>query len=308
MGRPHRFVDNESGIVELTSRCVHGRFLMRPSSEINDRIVGIIGRAQRLTGVRLFAFNFQSNHSHELAAVDSVEQMAAYERILKSNLARELGRTHEWKEKFWGRRYHSACLADDELDQQKRLRYILANGCKDGLVDSPLDWPGVSTAWALSQGIWTLKGTWLDRSSDRGSGNKKGQNGPIRVEETVQLSPLPFMEQWSRDKQQTWFRDLLRDIEEEARNRRHRERRPSLGVKRILKQDPHDKPANFKPSPAPLFHATNRDERRKLLHARVLKEAAYRFAAQRLSRGLPDVVFPNDCFLPPHVRAQRGPP
>ena len=100
MGRPHRFVDNESGIVELTSRCVQGRFLMRPSSQVNDRILGIIGRAQRLTGVRLYAFNFQSNHSHELAGVDSVEQMAAYECILKGNLARELGRHYEWKEQF----------------------------------------------------------------------------------------------------------------------------------------------------------------------------------------------------------------
>ncbi len=295
-------MDNESGIVELTSRCVQGRFLMRPSSEVNDRILGIIGRAQRLTGVRLYAFNYQSNHSHELTGVDSVEQMAAYECILKGNLARELGRHHEWQEKFWGRRYHSASLADDELDQQKRLRYILANGCEDGLVDSPLDWPGVSTAWALSKGLWTLKGTWLDRSSER------SEKGPIEVEETVQLSPLPFMEHWSRDRQRKWFCDLLRDIEDEARNRRRRESRRSVGIKRILKQNPHESPANFRPSPAPLFHASSPNERRRLRAARELKEAAYQFAAERLRRGLKHVAFPEDCFLPPHVRTQRGPP
>ena len=305
MGRPHRFVDNESGIVELTSRCVQGRFLMRPSSQVNDRILGIIGRAQRLTGVRLYAFNYQSNHSHELAGVDAVEQMADYECILKGNLARELGRHYEWREKYWGRRYHSASLADDERDQQKRLRYVLANGCKDGLVDSPLDWPGVSTAWALSQGIWTLKGTWLDRSSER------SENGPIEVEETVQLSPLPFMEHWSRDRQRQWFCDVLREIEDEARDQRRREGRRSVGVKRILTQNPHDMPANFQPSPAPLFHASSPQERQKLRFAREIKEASYQFAAERLRRGLPDVVFPEDCFLPPHVqsrRGQRGPP
>jgi hypothetical protein len=305
MGRPHRFLDNDSGIVELTSRCVQGRFLMRPSSEVNDRILGVIGRAQRLTGVRLFSFNYQSNHSHDLVGVHSVEQMAAYERFLKGNLAKELGRQYEWKEKFWGRRYHSACLAEDELDQQKRLRYILANGCKDGLVDSPLDWPGVSTAWALSQGIWTLKGTWLDRSSERSG---RGKSGPIEIEETVQLSPLPFMEHWSRDEQRTWFRDIIRDIAEEARDRRRRENRRSVGVTRILEQDPHGAPASFRPSPAPLFHATHPVERQKLTYARELKEAAYRFAAEQLRRGNLDVVFPDDCFLPPHVRPKRGPP
>ena len=311
MGRHHRFVDNESGIVELTSRCIQGRFLMRPSSEVNDRILGIIGRAQRLTGVRLFAFNFQSNHSHELCAVDSVEQMATYQRFLKGNLAKELGRTYEWREKFWGRRYHSSSLADDELDLQARLRYILANGVKDGLVDSPLDWPGASTAWALSRGIWTLKGTWLDRSDRRHestNGKRNGNKEPTRVEEIVQLSPLPFMEHWSRDKQRQWFCDLLRDIEDEAKKRRRRDNRTSVGVKRILNQNPHARPRNFRPSPAPLFHARNREERQKLVYARETKEAAYQFAAQQLRRGLHDVVFPDDCFLPSHVKAQRARP
>jgi hypothetical protein len=116
------------------------------------------------------------------------------------------------------------------------------------------------------------------------------------------------MEHWSRDEQRTWFRDILRDIEEEARDRRRRENRRSVGVTRILKQDPHASPANFQSSPAPLFHATNRDERRKLRYARQLKEAAYQFAAEQLRRGVPDVVFPDDCFLPPHVRTERGPP
>jgi REP element-mobilizing transposase RayT len=305
MGRPHRFLDNESGVVELTSRCVQGRFLMRPSSEVNDLILGIIGRAQRLTGVRLFAFNYQSNHVHELAAVDSVEQMAAYQRFLKGNLAKELGRHYDWKEKFWGRRYHSACIADDELDQQKRLRYILANGCKDGLCDSPLDWPGVSTAWALSQGLWTLKGTWLDRSSQRSG---RGESDPVPVEETVHLSPLPFMEHWSKERRRQWFCDIIRDIEREARERKRTEGTRSVGVKRILQQNPHDMPRNFRPSPAPLFHATNDVERRKLRNARELKEAAYQFAAERLRRGVIDSVFPDDCFLPPHVRTERGPP
>ena len=227
--------------------------------------------------------------------------MADYECILKGNLARELGSHYEWREKYWGRRYHSASLADDEVDQQKGLRYVLANGCKDGLVDSPLDWPGVSTAWALSKGIWTLKGTWLDRSSER------SEKGPIEVEETVKLSPLPFMEDWSRDRQRGWFCGVLRDIEDEARERRRREGKRSVGVKRILTQNPYEMPANFQPSPAPLFHASSPKERQKLRLARELKEASYQFAAERLRRGLPNVVFPENCFLTPARPSPTGP-
>ena len=301
MGRPHRFIDNESGIVELTSRCVQGRFLMRPSSLVNDRILGIIGYAQRMTGARLFIFNVQSNHDHGIGQFNGVEQMAEYERLRKGNLAKELGGIHDWKEKFWGRRYNSICLADDELTQQKRLRYVLANGVKDGLVDSPLEWPGVSPAWHLANGIWKLTGTRLDRSSDR-------KNGPKEVEETVELSPMPFMEHWSPEKQRQWFRDTIRDIEDEARERRHRENRRSVGVANILRFHPHDKPADFKPTPAPLFHASSPEEKRKLRYARELKEAAYQFAAQKMRRGEPCVSFPDDCFLPPHVIGKRGPP
>jgi hypothetical protein len=116
------------------------------------------------------------------------------------------------------------------------------------------------------------------------------------------------MEHWSRDEQRTWFRDIIRDISEEARDRRRRENRRSVGVTRILEQDPHGAPASFRPSPAPRFHATHPAERQKLAYARELKEAAYRIAAEKLRRGILDVVFPDDCFLPPHVRTKRGPP
>ena len=86
---------------------------MAPSESVNDRILGIIGRAQRATGVELFAFTYMSNHSHTLARPDGVKRMAAYARFVNGNVAREVGREVGWREKFWGERYHSASLADD---------------------------------------------------------------------------------------------------------------------------------------------------------------------------------------------------
>ena len=63
-----------------------------------------------------------------------------------------------------------------------------------------------------------------------------------------------------------------------------------------------------KAAPAPMSHTTNPTERQKLAYVRELKEAGYQCASEQLRRGLPDVAFPDDCFLPPHVRAERGPP
>ena len=56
MSRQLRFMPPEgSGLVEVTTRTVHGRFLLAPSGELNDLILGALGRAQELYSVRLIA-------------------------------------------------------------------------------------------------------------------------------------------------------------------------------------------------------------------------------------------------------------
>jgi hypothetical protein len=47
MPRPLRFVP-EHALVEITTRTLQGRLLLRPSPELNDLVLGIVGRAQDL--------------------------------------------------------------------------------------------------------------------------------------------------------------------------------------------------------------------------------------------------------------------
>ena len=47
MSRPLRFVPEHSRI-EITTRTFQGRLLLRPSPELTDIILGIIGKAQAL--------------------------------------------------------------------------------------------------------------------------------------------------------------------------------------------------------------------------------------------------------------------
>ena len=56
-------LDNESGLVEITSRTLHGRYLLRPSAESNAIILGALGRAQAKYGGYLHAFIVLSNHN-----------------------------------------------------------------------------------------------------------------------------------------------------------------------------------------------------------------------------------------------------
>ena len=94
--------------------------------------------------------------------------MSEFMCYLNSNLAREVGRLADWKEKFWGRRYQSIVVSDEEEAQISRLRYILAHGAKEGLVGSPLQWPGAHAAPALVTGD-PLVGVWtVPRNTDIG--------------------------------------------------------------------------------------------------------------------------------------------
>ena len=297
MARSIRMLDNESGVVEITSRIQHGRYLLRPSPETNDLVLGVLGRAQAKYGVTLYAFVFLSNHFHLLMRAYSAIQMSRFVGFLKGNIAKELGRLHDWREHVWGRRYHSASVGDSEEAQASRFLYILANGCKEGLVASPLEWPGVSSTRALYHGKREMSGTWYDRTAQYHA-LRRSKNEVFPSIETVYLSPLPFLESRSRDEQRAFVVDAVHRLEEEtARNHRKNGTEP-LGARVVQRQKPHDKPEEFKASPAPMFHAT-REEFWAMRYARAARVAAYRVAAERLKRGEIDVRFPAGCFPPP---------
>lgn len=298
MGRYLRLIDSVGGVVEVTFRTVQGRYLMRPSSQVNDIILGVLGRAQAKFPVELFAFVFLSNHAHILMRVESAERMAEFTGFLKSNLAKELGRIYDWREKFWAKRYHSASVADSEKIQTERFLYLLKNSCKENLVASPLEWPGVSSAAALYRGEMTMTGTWYNRTAEYRA-RQRGKRKLFPSTETVYLSPLPFLEHCSAKEQREFVVNAVRQVEEETRARHQQERTRPLGARRVRRQNPHAKPKSFEPSPGKLFHYSTNEELLAMRTARDMTEAAYRDAAKRLRRGEADVRFPQGTFPPP---------
>ena len=70
MPRPLRFVPPGS-LVEITTRTIQGRLLLRPSPELTDIILGVIGKAQSLYGMAIHAFVFVSTHGHFLLSPSS---------------------------------------------------------------------------------------------------------------------------------------------------------------------------------------------------------------------------------------------
>ena len=114
MSRPLRFIPDGGALVEVACRTIHSRFLLRPGRELDEIIVGVLGRAQRLYKMRICGYMFASSHYHLLLDVDDARQLSQFMCYVGSNVAREAGRLYRWPEKFWSRRYRAIVVSGED--------------------------------------------------------------------------------------------------------------------------------------------------------------------------------------------------
>ena len=299
MSRQLRFIPDGGALVEVTCRTLQGRFLLRPSPTLDEIIVGVLGRAQRRYKVRVCGYMFASTHFHLLLDVDTAKQLARFMGYVASNIAREVSRLHGWKDKIWSRRYQGIVVSGEEEAQVARLRYILANGTKEGLTARPQDWPGVHVARALVQGE-DLTGTWFNRTQEYTARNRGETFDRLKYAspEILHLSPLPC---WKHLPEKVW-RDrainLIHGIEAEAAIKRSRTGSQPPGASAILGRHPHERPKHLQKSPAPLFHTASAKVRRELWTAYRWFVASFREAADKLRAGDRNAAFPLGSFPP----------
>ncbi len=285
--------------MEVTSRTIQSRFLLRPSPELNEIIVGALGRAQELYPVNLCGAAFLSNHYHLLLWVPDAKRLADFMGHFNSNLAREVGRRTRWGDKIWSRRYQSIAVSGEEAAQIDRMKYLLSNGVKEGLVRKPEDWPGVSSVRALRDGA-PLRGYWFDRTKEYAARNQNKEFGRLdfATEYQLELVRLPCWQHLSEATFRERIRGLLREIEEEGAKRREESGIEPLGASAILKQHPESRPVNTKKSPAPLFHAATRKVREQMWEAYAMFLASFRDAAEKWRAGDRTAQFPAGSFPP----------
>ncbi len=309
--RPIRHLPEGGGVVEITTRTIHGRFLLKPGREANDRIAGVIGRALDLhPTVKLFGYWFLSNHYNLLGWFANVDTMRSFMTFVNSNLARELGSLYGWKEKFWGRRYR-AILVVDSQSEVKRLAYLLAQGTKEGLVARPREWPGLNCLETLVSGT-QIVGRWIDRT---GLYNARRRGQPVSEADFVvlcpiSLAPLPAWTALTEEERRFRISDLVEAIERKAAEDCSNRGRPPMGAKKILAQDPHAHPTHIARSAAPMCHASSRTSFWRYARSYGGFLAIYRDLSDRLLEGDLTALeeFPKRCFRPappPRVRARK---
>ncbi len=288
-----RYIPPES-LVEITARTVGARFLMRPSPALNAAILAILGRALSLFPVTLHAFAFMSNHWHALITPVDARAVSQFLQHVHSNIARTANRLHDWSGPVI-RRASTAIVADDAAEA--RLHYILSQGAKEGLVASPLDWPGVHCARALA-GREVLRGVWRDRSQESRLRTAKGGRQALAAElETtypIELAPIRMWSHLSEDERRDRVQRMIREIEREARRQHPR----PLGALSVCQADPTARPDESKRSKAPFIHTASAENRRRFHTLRTIFELEYRAAACAVREQRPARI-PSNCF-PPH--------
>ena len=286
-------------MVESSQTTLQNRRLLRAGPDFNEKVVGILSRAQELYPVRLHAFVCLSSHYHALATHDDPEVMAGFHGHLNTNLSKEVGRSYGWDGTVFPQRYHAVELSDEPEIERARLKYLLSNGVKEGLVASPLDWPGVSAAKALVSGA-PLKGNWIDRTSYWEARNR-GEDvtlGDFTHAREVHFEPLPSMQHLSKEAYRAMIAELVQEIEDEGRAMHRREGTRPLGVAAILAEDPEFRPREVEKRPCPWFHVLDPELKKALYTALVAILVQYREAAERLKQGDRSARFPLHTFTP----------
>jgi hypothetical protein len=299
MGRPLRMF--EPGVVyECTSRTIQGRYLLRPSELVNALIVGIIGYAlAKCPGIEIYGVHFLSNHATWLLSSSDPSQVSQFMKAVNEHISKEMGdeRVHDWSGSLWGRRYKPIAVIGEAM-MIERMKYLLSQGCKEGLVATPFEWPGVTCVHALLRGE-PLEGTWYDRTAFARALARKRQSEPVDLEDfgtphVIEFAKLPCWAHMSDDQYREAIQSLVDEITEETAAEYQGK---VLGAKAILEMNPHDMPAEFVPTPAPVCHASSRADREAYRERYAEFVAAYRHAADLLRRGL-HAVFPLYSYPP----------
>jgi hypothetical protein len=293
-------------LVEVTGRAIGARALLTPGPNprtFNEIVVGVMGRALEVSPLEPCACVWTSNHYHMLVRVHEQQQLSRFMQHLACNISKEVGRIRDWSGSLWARRYDAIVVSDEPAAQWNRLKYLLSHGVKEGLCESPLEWPGVHAAKALVHGE-PLEGFWFNRTKEWAARNRGLEFGyyDFATKYRVGFSPLPAFRDLPPEEYRQRVADLIGEIEDEGRRKREeREDDTVAGVEAVLSQNPYQPPTRqAKRSARPVFHFQSKEAKESLWGELKAFMEEYRFAADALQSGRQEAIdwFPEGSYRP----------
>jgi hypothetical protein len=276
MARPLCFIRRDE-LLDITIRTHEGRALLRPTRAMTACVLSVLARCLALYRVDLHAFVFLSNHGHLMATVENALHATCFIRDFKRETTKGIRRLTGWKGKVWASGRPIPILDGDAAIY--RVKYTLANGVKEGLVDHPLAWPGANSSRAL-----------LGDMQIAVPATRKAEDPAL-----IRLTPIAPFRALSPEEHRGQIERLIGEVVDEARLAR--DGKPCLGLRRILDVDPFE-PIALEKTRRPLAHATSIEAVLDFKAARAAHEEAFRRATGRLREAGRPVPFPHDSFPP----------
>ncbi len=266
----------------VTRRCTQREFLLKPSPLVNEIFKYVLAVAARRYGIVLHAACVMSNHYH-LVLTDPRANLPRFSQLLDSVLARALNALHSRWESFWAPSSYSAVSLETPKDVVRKTVYTLANPVLARLVAHGREWPGV---WSAFDRIGA-GGEILQRPEHFFS--KKGTMPAAEV--LIFSTPRGFA---SPEAFRAAVAKGLAALEDRVARRMAAAGKQFLGLHRISKQRPTDRPDGGEPRRAlnPRVAAHDRWRRIEALHRRAEFLTAYREALESFRRGVRNVIFP----------------
>ncbi len=298
-------------LYEVTLATFQSRYFFIPSKLLNLLIIGVLAYSQREYGLRLCFTVFLSNHGHLLLRADSAQQVADFLCLSKSQIAKEVQRLCGWTGGIFQAHSTITPVTDETEAQIARLRYLLSQGLKEGLVPHPSKWPGVHAVKALLTGAMRMRGTWIRRSERyevdrsrrraRSSRARRRHRNPRDFEDTVylELSPLPCWDGLEPKEIARRTRELVQELRVEYAEQRRQVRRDyrrHLTDRSQFCRRPQSAPRSERPK----VHAATLGEWKRWVDALESWTARYRAASRRLRQGELEAIeeFPENAFVP----------
>jgi hypothetical protein len=242
------------------------------TSYMKQIIEGILARVQRDHKVTLIDHLFMGNHPHILIEAGDRDQCKRFygevQKQLTEAIKRLTGRSHL---NLWRRNSTSVVLYGDLAAVQKRIAYLYANPARANLVDSIEQYPGLSSFGAFEQAPLTLDAKvtkrcpWVQApmiprlpTLSVTPRQDRALTESMRIKATEHHDLTYHPHKWMRRfgittpegiaEVKAGILRILREFEEEARQRRAREGWKVMGAARLQRQALDI--VNYKPSPS----------------------------------------------------------
>ena len=292
----------------VTNRVEHEMFLLKPTETVNHLICFWLAKAKAKfgDGIELYGFIVLSNHFH-LLLNDTKGQLAEFMGYFQGNLARSVNAHLGRKGKFWAREYDDV-IVEGEQEFWNRYCYVNGNAVKSGLVALPEHWRGVSSYPYIMENR-TIKVTGINKAKFNDAKRHNPHVDPRDFEETYEfrLTRPPAWSNWSHARCRDTTKELLRGACREYRKKRMY--RPVLGMRKVMRQSPFDRPKETARSPRFKFFCMDKGRLKELKDAYKTFVGCYRQCLSHLFQGLKSqrvlatpIVWPEGSYPPTRHR------